>query len=259
MKKNNQRNIILDVLKGFAIYGVVIGHCDLFLLPSFTKDGFIYRFMYSFHMPLFMLLSGYLSLSIVKKTIVETIDQKFKRLIVPSITWTLLSYFILSENITSILNEYWYLKCLFVCSVSYSICYNLIHKFYLSHIILFLFLLLVPFSSLWNCVYMYPFFAFGMIMRKHELLEKFNKQLWKNKIFITVIFVSAYLILFLEWNGCMSHDNSRFKLLYVYRDNYLYDAYCFIYRIIIGMIASCALYCLVKSVYNNQMMTFFKF
>lgn len=72
-------------------------------------------------MPLLMLLSGYLSLSIVKKTIVETIDQKFKRLIVPSITWTLLSYFILSENLTSMLNEYWYLKCLFVCSVSYSI------------------------------------------------------------------------------------------------------------------------------------------
>ena len=41
---------------------VVIGHCDLFLLPSFMKDGFIYKFIYSFHMPLFMLLSGYLSM-----------------------------------------------------------------------------------------------------------------------------------------------------------------------------------------------------
>ena len=34
---------------------VVIGHCDLFLLPSFMKDGFIYKFIYSFHMPFLFL------------------------------------------------------------------------------------------------------------------------------------------------------------------------------------------------------------
>ena len=238
---------------------VVIGHCDLFLLPSFMKDGFIYKFIYSFHMPLFMLLSGYLSISICKKTIIEIIDQKFKRLIVPSIAGTLLSCFILSVNFAFILNEYWYLKCLFVCSVSYGICYHLTRKFYFLHIILFLLLLLVPFCSLWNIVYMYPFFAIGMIMRKHEFMEKFDKQLWKNKMVITVIFVSAYLILFSEWSGGMSHDYSRFKLLYVYRDNYLYDAYCFIYRVIIGIIASCALYCLIKSIYNNLIMIILQF
>lgn len=57
----------------------------------------------------------------------------------------------------------------------------------------------------------------------------------------------------------MSHDYSRFKLLYVYRDNYLYDAYCFIYRVIIGIIASCALYCLIKSIYNNLIMIILQF
>ena len=56
---------------------VVIGHCDLFLLPSFMKDGFIYKFIYSFHMPLFMLLSGYLSISICKKTIEEFYKLKY--------------------------------------------------------------------------------------------------------------------------------------------------------------------------------------
>ena len=27
---------------------VVIGHCDLFLLPSFMKDGFIYKFLINY-------------------------------------------------------------------------------------------------------------------------------------------------------------------------------------------------------------------
>ena len=82
------RNISLDILKGMAIYAVVIGHCDIFLnLPSISVDkyGSLYDFIYSFHMPLFMLISGYLSMSIERKTVVEVICSKFKRLIIPSI------------------------------------------------------------------------------------------------------------------------------------------------------------------------------
>lgn len=56
----------LDALKGFAIFTVVLGHCvtDCLASNTFPKDKemlqIVYDFIYSFHMPLFFLISGYL-------------------------------------------------------------------------------------------------------------------------------------------------------------------------------------------------------
>ena len=58
----NNRNLYIDLIKGIAIITVIIGH-----LIQYTSVGnfnfyenYIYKFIYSFHMPLFMLISGYL-------------------------------------------------------------------------------------------------------------------------------------------------------------------------------------------------------
>lgn len=46
-----QRDHSVDILKGIGILLVIIGHCDLFA---------VFRsIIYSFHMPLFIILSGY--------------------------------------------------------------------------------------------------------------------------------------------------------------------------------------------------------
>lgn len=48
----NNRNSTIDVMKGIGIICVVIGH------SSFTADSIV-KFIYSWHMPLFFILSGY--------------------------------------------------------------------------------------------------------------------------------------------------------------------------------------------------------
>lgn len=48
-----ERNPHIDLLKGIAIITVVIGHC-------WTLDSSVRNFIYSFHMPLFFCISGYL-------------------------------------------------------------------------------------------------------------------------------------------------------------------------------------------------------
>lgn len=56
----NQRDITIDIAKGVAILFVVVGH----LLQYNTIDGssgVCFNWIYSFHMPLFMLLSGYVA------------------------------------------------------------------------------------------------------------------------------------------------------------------------------------------------------
>ena len=52
-----------DFLKFFAIFLVIWGHVIQYFLSSDYSDELVYRIIYSFHMPLFMMVSGYFSVS----------------------------------------------------------------------------------------------------------------------------------------------------------------------------------------------------
>lgn len=55
------RVLYLDLLKCFAIFLVIWGHSIQYFKSTAYFDEPIYRIIYSFHMPLFMALSGYFS------------------------------------------------------------------------------------------------------------------------------------------------------------------------------------------------------
>lgn len=88
------RNNYLDFLRGIAILLVVVGHCIQFGSGSaYLKSGLyfanpLFKFIYSFHMPLFMLISGYLGwFSISKKTHKDFVIDKCKGILIPLIAW----------------------------------------------------------------------------------------------------------------------------------------------------------------------------
>lgn len=64
MKKD--RNLYLDILKAICIVFVIVGHCiqfgsgnEYYLEEAYFENP-MFIFIYSFHMPLFALISGYL-------------------------------------------------------------------------------------------------------------------------------------------------------------------------------------------------------
>jgi len=59
MEKN--RLYYLDTMKGILIILVVLGHAIQSTIPDY-QHNFLFRLIYSFHMPLFFLISGYLTL-----------------------------------------------------------------------------------------------------------------------------------------------------------------------------------------------------
>lgn len=65
-KVRNERSSYLDLVKAFAIICVVVGHCIQYGSGArYLSDGsyflnVVFKVIYSFHMPLFMLVSGYL-------------------------------------------------------------------------------------------------------------------------------------------------------------------------------------------------------
>ena len=59
-----ERDTVVDVAKGIGIITVIIGHLNHF----FSYDDLIPTLVYSFHMPLFIILSGYINKSIESAT-----------------------------------------------------------------------------------------------------------------------------------------------------------------------------------------------
>ena len=132
------RNIYLDSIKGIAIFLVVFGHCiqwgsgTTYLTEGMFWENPIYRCIYSFHMPLFALVSGYLMFpSIHKRTVLGYVKKQLLGIGVPLLSWAVIrwSYSIVAGNIvvgggkiliTSLFNEamggLWFLRVLLVCS-----------------------------------------------------------------------------------------------------------------------------------------------
>lgn len=71
--QDENRDVTFDVLKGIAIFLVIVGHCEF---------GPFRAFIYSFHMPLFFFISGYF---LKNRPLRNEIYQSIKRLIIPYI------------------------------------------------------------------------------------------------------------------------------------------------------------------------------
>ena len=91
---NAGRNDYLDQLKGMLILLVVYGHTIQFLVYSRSEDFWydpVFKFIYIFHMPLFMAVSGFVSYgSMGRYTAAETVKRRFLQLIVPILCWVVI-------------------------------------------------------------------------------------------------------------------------------------------------------------------------
>jgi len=97
---NNKRDILPDILKGFAIIMVVFGHCIQegngadFSNNMLYFDDPVYWFVYSFHMPLFALIAGYYAYFSIEKADINNTKwtlllRRFLTYFIPVFVWTL--------------------------------------------------------------------------------------------------------------------------------------------------------------------------
>ena len=85
--RQEKRKDALDLLKGLAIILVIWGHVIQHCLSSNQVDEPVYRFIYTFHMPLFMVLCGFFSWSSMKMEFYGMLKKKALTLLYPSIIW----------------------------------------------------------------------------------------------------------------------------------------------------------------------------
>ena len=81
----NKRLNYIDVARAFAIIFIVLGHT----LVHSENCSLIFKFLYSFHVVLFFILSGY-TFRIKNESYVNFIKNKFIRIMIPYFVWALL-------------------------------------------------------------------------------------------------------------------------------------------------------------------------
>lgn len=103
MEKTRKRELLPDVIRGFAIFMVVLGHCIQEGSGADFKANTMYfynkgyQFIYSFHMPLFMMISGYFAWDSIEKMRKSTekwklLGKRSAALLLPIFGWTCLDY-----------------------------------------------------------------------------------------------------------------------------------------------------------------------
>ena len=168
-----------DAIKLFAIFLVIYGHCILHLQNHCydIKENIIYRLVASFYMPLFMAVSGYFGSKTFNIKLSEFFIKKWKRLIVPSISFGVLFSlswcYLIGEGsgsyIGTLVRCYWFLKSAFCCSLLYWVCRKIPHLI----IGLILTLAISQFVFVYKVNEMYPAFLVGAYLYCHRAyLEK---------------------------------------------------------------------------------------
>lgn len=85
-----ERYYEFDNLKGFAIILVIFGHALQYVIGTeYAYDNILYRLIYSFHMPLFMMISGFFFYNSLSRSFVEVFKSKFIFILLPCLIWSL--------------------------------------------------------------------------------------------------------------------------------------------------------------------------
>ncbi|MDY3120205.1 acyltransferase family protein [Porphyromonas somerae] len=245
----------LDALKFIAIYFVIWGHaCQYGFEGTINND--IYHpatfFINSFHMPLFMMLSGVFASSSLKRTFGPFLLDKVRQLLIPAFLWSLIAAVILflrGKNyfelygVIGFITDYWFVKCLFICFLLYWVSIRLLKNEFVACLVTIALVLIIPKGSFVWVSSMLPFFWMGHFFKKGLLTKKVS---W----LMVALVGLGFVICLLGW--------SRNYTIYLNGSNFFsivdghfdpYTLFVMAYRFLIGTLGSLTFILLVKKVY----------
>lgn len=154
----------LDFVKFVAILLVCIGHCYA-KVPSLESS--LHSIIYSFHMPLFMLVCGYFSVRSLELSMVELFLKKGKQLIIPTLSCTLVTLCLYGGGL-EVIGCVWFLKVLFACYLIARGCKLTGLPVEMAYIISWIVLLLIPYGSTLQMNFLYFYFIVGYLFHKWQ-------------------------------------------------------------------------------------------
>lgn len=223
----------VDALKFFAIFLVLWGHAVQHLSSADEYDSIVYAIIYTFHMPLFMALSGFFADKLKNYDFRKVLKTKFRQLLLPFISaYSIIIILILIFGRERYLldKEFWFLPSAFFCSILFYI--SSYYKKYF-WIFLFLSLLISQFIGYYRIPSMYPCFVLGALLNRYfDILKKYSRI-----IFLLSACVFAILLFGLRkeiYVYSIENFNNLVKDLPFHSPNFV-KIYTRAYKLIIGL------------------------
>lgn len=280
---NSKRNYQIDFLRGVAVLLVLWGHCVQYLSQEQFDffENIIFRFIYSFHMPLFMAISGYLFYYSYNKYSFKDLFFKILRSVLyPLIICNCLFFLIYYRHsiidffhgiigIRSILQifynnlgHFWFLWSYFYSSIGVLIITKLFNKrwclgFFLFFIILIILPSFLEFNKDMN-IWMFPYFIVGFLHNKNK--DSISLDLKKTIGFISI---PIFLILFNYFHYDAYVYTSGFTNL-ISTKGLFYQNFMNTVRYVIGfagiiMVIFISSFLFKSKYYNNKLVEFVSF
>lgn len=255
--KIKKRDEYWDLLKGIAILLMVFGHSIQYGMgENYFNDGIylnnkVFHFIYGFHMPLFMFISGYFFYnSANKRNYKDIIIKNIKTLIIPICAFylvhiilqiitdwnslnTTLSFEFIKDKFVGVLWFLWFLWAVFLSSMILGGGKYL----NINHIALQIIIIIIlystpdygPYSS--GFKFIYPFYVLGYYARKYDYLNRLCSIKKRYSILLLLAYTLSIIFLYTKetlvyTTGCYIFKNS----------NYLFTISQIIIRFIIGLL-----------------------
>lgn len=239
----------IDVIKGIAIFFMLWGHCIQQCLQGSGLsyyDNSVFKFIYSFHMPLFMLVSGYLFyFSFQKRELKELVVHRSKPLLFSIVFCGAFNYYIskgleaiLTGNFSALapgawmsnLTSLWFLWSVLLSSIFVAIVCKKVKKVWLQLLLLMVctaFFLI--FAGVNLNLYMYPYFIIGFYFAQYK--DAIPQKIMKLKYISLLVF--PIMIMFYEKKHFI-YTSGIIGGGYSIKENIMIDAF----RWVIGIVGS---------------------
>lgn len=194
---SSRRNKTVDILKAIAIIAVVIGHIPGILYPQDYEKNFIFKLCYSFHMPLFIFLSGYV-INVEGGVQKYSLIKRYYRLLIPWLTWTCIGKLVSLDfriDIQQIFISppYWFLINNFLSFLLLFLAVKIVTPTKINLLFLYLFVGVLYFFQkselLYSILRFFPFYVSGIYVRR---LKVKKENIYENLKKLTRVCVLLY-------------------------------------------------------------------
>lgn len=269
--KNKKYFEWINILRGFAIFLIVLGHAI-----GYSKNlSILSKYLSSFYVPLFFFISGYIINENSDEKLIPYIKRKAKKILIPYFvfaTITLIPYYLFASNIqsnlasnknisngiiTSLLNilygsghgeglsqntPIWFLPCFFLVVVIGKLTIDIFKKYQNKHKNLFISILFLTIGGIFYKYlnYPYPFgFETALVMLYFYFLgsyiKKIHEPLTNKKKFVIGIIAVIIGFIIQTYNGRISaryNDYENSYLIFVSSATFTCIGYCYLFSLI---------------------------
>lgn len=256
MESDNNRNLYWDILRGIAMLLVVLGHASL------AKESLLNRAIYAFHMPLFMVISGFFfQYSLQRHSFRENLSRKFFQLLLPVLVIGTLDFLFTAGHAGPVremaaayyavlIRTLWFLQAVFLSCLAVLA----VDRFIRSHTLQLLvylalcaaFLFVPDFACSTGSKFMFPCFVAGLYLNRWGLDRKYKALPGRSLAAAALAVLFCVLLHFFSFRQTFYNATVYLFSGIASPASILYDD---IFRVVIGLVGSFAVMALLYEIF----------